>query len=66
MKKEEEADGGGCRCCGEGHRCCKTSVLVLLLVAGAVAWYMTRDESKKRYIKHLARQVPYLPARYYA
>ena len=28
--------------------------------------YSRLDESKKRFIKHLARQVPYLPGRYYA
>jgi hypothetical protein len=28
--------------------------------------YSRLDESKKRFIKHLAKQVPYLPGRYYA
>ena len=28
--------------------------------------YMQMDESKKRFVKHLAKQVPYLPGRYYA
>jgi len=28
--------------------------------------YTKLDESKKRFIKHLAKQIPYLPGRYYA
>ena len=41
-----------------------------LLSVGAVAllaFQFTRmDESKKRFIVHLAKQAPYLPGRYYA
>jgi hypothetical protein len=45
-------------------------VLMLVLAAGAVlglaALYSRQDESKKRFIKQMVRQVPYLPARYFA
>ncbi len=41
-------------------------LLLLVLIALAVAWYQKQDESKKRYLKHLGKQLPYLPARYYA
>lgn len=41
-------------------------LLLLALTALAVAWYLRQDESKKRYLKHLGKQLPYLPARYYA
>jgi hypothetical protein len=39
--------------------------LVAIPVALALR-FMRMDESKKRFVKHLARQVPYLPGRYYA
>jgi len=41
-------------------------LLGLVIIAGLVIQYTRLDESKKRFIKHLARQVPYLPGRYYA
>jgi hypothetical protein len=41
-------------------------LVLLSLIAGAVAGYSRMDESQKRYVKHLAKQVPYLPGRYYA
>lgn len=43
-------------------------VLVLKLagLAALLVYYRSLDESRKRFIKHLARQVPYLPARYFA
>ncbi len=44
-------------------------VLPLLLVgiAALLAFQFTQmDESRKRFIIHLAKQAPYLPGRYYA
>jgi hypothetical protein len=41
-------------------------VLKLAALAAMVAYYRSLDVSKKRFIKHLAKQVPYLPARYFA
>lgn len=41
-------------------------LLFVVIVAAAVYRYTQLDDSKKRFIKHLAKQVPYLPARYYA
>jgi hypothetical protein len=74
-KSEAEEKGCGCGCaCGEdegfvrhcmGCKWCR-SIALLLVIAGAVVWYSKQDESKKRFLKHLGRQVPYLPARYYA
>jgi hypothetical protein len=40
--------------------------LGLVIAAVLVVQYMQLDESKKRFIKHLAKQAPYLPGRYYA
>lgn len=51
-----------CKCgIAERARCLVVATLIVVLVLK----YMGLDESKKRYIKHLARQVPYLPARYF-
>ena len=45
----------------------KLRLLVMLaLMAGLAFQYTQLDESKKRFIIHLAKQVPYLPGRYYA
>lgn len=41
-------------------------ILVVVLLGLAVYRYTQLDESKKRFIKHLLKQVPYLPARYFA
>lgn len=41
-------------------------LLMVVLVAGLGALYSTRSESKKRFIKNMVRQVPYLPGRYFA
>jgi len=39
---------------------------ILLLIAGIlVIVYLSLDESQKRTLAHLARQIPYLPGRYY-
>jgi hypothetical protein len=46
-------------------KCRCIACLTLIVVVGAV-WYSRQDESKKRFLKHLGKQVPYLPARYYA
>lgn len=32
---------------------------------GLVAAYLAADESTKRYIAHIGKQVPYLPYRYF-
>lgn len=59
----EEAEGR-CMCRTRCKKCRK--VVLLMLVVLAVVWYSKQDESKKRFLKHLGKQVPYLPARYYA
>ena len=41
-------------------------LILLALVAGLAFQFTRLDESKKRFIIHLAKQVPYLPGRYYA
>ncbi len=41
-------------------------VLILLGVAFLFVKYMSASESKKRFIKHLLKQVQYLPGRYFA
>lgn len=41
-------------------------LMLLGLLAGLAAGYSRLDESQKRYMKHLARQAPYLPGRYYS
>ena len=38
---------------------------LLLFAAGLVAWYAGQDESRRRYILHLVKQIPALPGRYY-
>jgi hypothetical protein len=45
----------------------KLKPLILLVLVAALAFKFTQlDESKKRFIVHLAKQAPYLPGRYYA
>ena len=45
----------------------KLKPLILLVLVAALAFKFTQlDESKKRFIIHLAKQAPYLPGRYYA
>ena len=53
--------------CMHYMRCgkCRAVALLVLIVLIRV-WYSRQDESKKRFLKHLGKQVPYLPARYYA
>ncbi len=64
MLKKENADdlsGGGK---GRGR---KAALLILACLAALLALQFTRlDESRKRFILHLLKQVPYLPGRYYA
>lgn len=53
----------------EGKKSKKKKLKKLILVAviaGMAYQYTQLDESKKRFIVHLAKQVPYLPGRYYA
>lgn len=35
------------------------------VVLGLVAAYLAADESTKRYLAHIGKQVPYLPYRYF-
>ncbi len=42
----------------------KTCRLFFLLVLIGAIWYSQLDESQKRFVQNLVRQVPYLPARY--
>ena len=45
----------------------KVRLFVALIILVAVGMQYTKlDESKQRFIMHLAKQVPYLPGRYYA
>ena len=39
--------------------------MVAAVALGAVAGYFSASESTRRYIKHLGKQVPYLPYRYF-
>jgi len=41
-------------------------LILLALIAGLAFKFTQLDESKKRFIMHLAKQAPYLPGRYYA
>jgi len=41
-------------------------LVLLALVAGLAYQFTQLEESKKRFIIHLAKQAPYLPGRYYA
>jgi len=34
------------------------------MLVGMVGVYLSLDESTKRYLKHIGKQVPYLPYRY--
>jgi hypothetical protein len=40
-------------------------VLLLLLVAGLVTGWFTASESTRRYLKHIGKQIPALPYRYF-
>ncbi len=40
-------------------------VLGVAVLLGLAAAYLTADESTKRYLSHVGRQVPYLPYRYF-
>ncbi len=39
--------------------------LLLAGLLGMAAAYMAADDSTKRYIAHIGKQVPYLPYRYF-
>ncbi len=39
---------------------------LFLIVPIFAVLYMRADISKRRFIKHLAKQIPYLPGRYFA
>jgi hypothetical protein len=40
-------------------------LLMLLMIVGLVVAYMQSSESTKRYLKHIGKQVPALPYRYF-
>lgn len=40
-------------------------LLAVLVVAGAIAGWFSASESTRRYLKHIGKQVPYLPYRYF-
>lgn len=40
-------------------------VFLLLAMAGLAAAYFNTSESTRRYLKHIVRQVPSLPYRYF-
>jgi hypothetical protein len=40
-------------------------VLGIAMLLGLVAAYLNADESTKRYLSHIGKQVPYLPYRYF-
>jgi hypothetical protein len=40
-------------------------VLLVLAAVGLVAAYFSSSESTKRYLKHIGKQVPSLPYRYF-
>lgn len=40
-------------------------LFLLIVVAGLVAAWFRADESTRRYLKHIGRQVPALPYRYF-
>lgn len=44
----------------------KALLLLITAVVLGLAFYSQQDESKKRFIKHTVKQVPYLPGRYFA
>lgn len=63
-RKEATPSGGG-RAGRKASGRLKTLILAAL-VAGLAFGFTRLDESKKRFILHLVKQVPYLPGRYYA
>lgn len=42
-----------------------SKVLLLAAMAGLVIAYFQASESTRRYVKHIGKQVPYLPYRYF-
>ncbi len=60
-KKSPKSEERGRRA-GKMLRC----AVLLGAVAAAAVKYSTLDVSRKRFIKHLLKQVPYMPARYFA
>lgn len=68
-KRNDGKGKAAAQAAGRGGAGARLRLLLLLLLAAAamgLAWYLKQDESRKRYIKHLGKQIPYLPARYYA
>lgn len=63
-KDEGEEPEGRCKHLMHCKKCRMAACLAMIVLA--VVWYSRQDESKKRFLKHLGKQVPYLPARYYA
>jgi hypothetical protein len=40
-------------------------VLAVMVLAGMIVGWFQASESTRRYLKHIGRQVPYLPYRYF-
>lgn len=40
-------------------------LIAVILLVGLIAAYFSASESTRRYVKHLAKQSPYLPYRYF-
>ncbi|MBN2027016.1 MAG: hypothetical protein JW854_09705 [Actinobacteria bacterium] len=40
-------------------------ILGVAMLLGLAAAYLSADESTKRYLNHVGKQVPYLPYRYF-
>lgn len=40
-------------------------ILGVAVLLGLTAAYLTADESTKRYLSHVGKQVPFLPYRYF-
>lgn len=41
-------------------------LLALMIAGAAVAWWMSLTDSKRRFFKHMAKQMPWMPFRYFA
>jgi hypothetical protein len=43
-----------------------SGLVYILLAAACLAWWMSLTDSKKRFYKHLGKQLPAMPLRYFA
>lgn len=51
---------------GSGFPGTLKKLLPLAIVAALALQFARMDESRKRFVMHLVKQVPYLPGRYFA